>query len=47
MDIKYYVIIWIVCGIFNWGVTLGDFCGEYPDTPSRSNYGIAGFVAFT
>jgi hypothetical protein len=33
------VIIWLVCGMFNWAALLGYFTAKYP--PARSNYGIA------
>ena len=40
-----WVAIWIACGIFNWGVVLGDFCGSFPSQPSRSHYGFAAMWA--
>ena len=47
MTIKYWIIIWIVCGIFNWGVVLGDFSGHFPDSNPRDYYGMAAFIAVT
>lgn len=38
-------VLWVVCGVFNWGATLGYLVGEYPTFSHRSNYGIAGFMA--
>jgi hypothetical protein len=38
-------VLWIACGINNWGITLGYFCGEFPRQSRRSNYGIAALMA--
>jgi hypothetical protein len=39
------VVLWAACGVFNWGVTIGYFSGEFPNIPHRSHYGIAAFTA--
>jgi hypothetical protein len=39
------VIVWFLCGVFNWGATLGEFVGEFPQPPHRRHYGVAGFTA--
>lgn len=38
-------VVWITCGVLNWGVTLGDFSADFPEWPHRSHYGIAAGMA--
>ncbi len=42
---KRFIIIWLLCGLFNWSATLGDFGTKYP--PTRKHYGIALMMATT
>lgn len=38
-------VVWILFGIHNWGATLGDFCGSFPNSTHRSYYGVSAGVA--
>lgn len=40
------IIVWIAFGIYNWGATLGDFCGVLQSQNARKYYGFAGLMAF-
>lgn len=40
--IVYIYIGWLLCGIHNWGVALGDFGTQFP--PTRDHYGFALFM---
>ncbi len=46
---KIVIIAWILCGIVNWGATLGNYMLDpqrMESGDSRNHYGIAAFMAF-